>query len=151
MTPRSLVQQGIGAGPIEELVISSLLWVHESTVHADLVRVSPKGGRAATRVAVNFIESHLADPLTLKDIARATNLSARAIQQAFHDDLSTTPMHYVRDRRLERARDQLADAVPADGITVTDVAERWGFGHLGNFSAAYRKRFGESPSQTLRR
>jgi AraC-like DNA-binding protein len=60
-------------------------------------------------------------------------------------------MHYVRDRRLERARDQLAVALPSDGITVTEVAERWGFGHLGNFSGSYRKRFGESPSQTLRR
>lgn len=151
MTPRSLVQQGIGGGPIEELVISSLLWVQASSVHSDLTHVSPRGGRAATREAINFIESHLADAIALKDIANAINLSVRAIQQAFHDDLGTTPMHYLRDRRLERARDQLAAALPSDGVTVTGVAERWGFGHLGNFSGAYRRRFGESPSQTLRR
>jgi len=40
--------------------------------------------------------------------------------------------------------------MPADGVTVTATAERWGFGHLGEFSVMYRKRFGESPSQTLR-
>lgn len=151
MTPRSLIQQGIGAEPIEELVISSLLWVQRSSAHWDLTHVSTSSGRAATREAIAYIERHLADPITVKDIARATNLSTRAIQQAFHDDLATTPMHYVRDRRLERARDQLAGALPSDGITVTEVAERWGFGHLGNFSGAYRRRFGESPSQTLRR
>lgn len=151
MTPQSLIQQGIGAGPIEELVISSLLWVQDSNMHEDLTDVSQTGGRAAVRAAVNYIEEHLADPITLRDIAMHTNRSVRSIQQAFHDDLHTTPMNYVRDRRLERARNQLADAVPSDGVTVTDVAERWGFNHLGNFSASYRRRFGESPSQTLRR
>lgn len=151
MTPQSLIQQGIGAGPIEELVISSLLWVQGSNWHHELSDVSQTGGRAAVRAAVNYIEEHLADPITLRDIARHTNRSVRSIQQAFHDDLRTTPMNYVRDRRLERARNQLADALPKDGVTVTDVAERWGFNHLGNFSAAYRKRFGETPSQTLRR
>lgn len=151
MTPHSLVQQGIGAGPIEELIISSLLWVQESNVHSSLADVSQTGGRAAVRAAVAYIEEHLADPIALRDIAQHTSRSARAIQQAFAEDLRTTPMNYVRDRRLERARNALADAIPSDGITVTEVAERWGFHHLGNFSAAYRKRFGESPSQTLRR
>lgn len=151
MTPDSLIQQGIGAGPLEELVISSLLWVQDSNMHHDLTDVSHTGGRAAVRAAVNYIEEHLADPITLRDIAFHTGRSVRSIQQAFHDDLRTTPMNYVRDRRLERARNQLADALPRDGVTVTEVAERWGFNHLGNFSAAYRKRFGESPSQTLRR
>ncbi len=33
---------------------------------------------------------------------------------------------------------------------MTDIATKWGFGHLGRFAAAYRARFGESPSHTLR-
>lgn len=150
ITSDSLVQQGIGVGPIEELVISTLLWVQDSSTRAELVDVSPTRGGATVRAAVSYIEEHLADPVTLTEIARHTNRSARSIQQAFHDDLGTTPMAYVRDRRLERARSQLADAVPSDGVTVTVVAHRWGFSHLGHFSAAYLKRFGESPSSTLR-
>ena len=34
---------------------------------------------------------------------------------------------------------------------VTTVAMRWGFGHLGQFAAAYRERYGELPSTTLQR
>ncbi|MFP5477787.1 MAG: helix-turn-helix domain-containing protein, partial [Gammaproteobacteria bacterium] len=34
---------------------------------------------------------------------------------------------------------------------VAGVALRWGFGHLGRFSADYRARFGEYPSETVRR
>ena len=41
--------------------------------------------------------------------------------------------------------------VIADGVTVTQVAERWGFHHLGSFAVEYRKRWGEAPSETLRR
>lgn len=39
-------------------------------------------------------------------------------------------------------------AGPGDGVTVLDVAARCGFGHAGRFAAAYRERFGESPSRT---
>ena len=48
-------------------------------------------------------------------------------------------------------REELTDAAAGDGVTVTAVAERWGFNHLGSFAVLYRKRWGESPSQTLHR
>ncbi|MFI5953085.1 AraC family transcriptional regulator [Cryptosporangium sp. NPDC051539] len=151
MTPESLIQQGIGGGPIEELIISSLLWIQESNVHDELTTSVRRSERAVVRRSINFIEENLAGELSVSDIARAANVSVRSIQQGFRDDLGTTPMTYIRERRLERVRAVLADAVPSDGVTVTDVAERWGFSHLGNFSLLYRKRFGESPSATLRR
>jgi AraC-like DNA-binding protein len=151
MTPNSLIQQGIGAGPLEELVISSLLWVQSSTYHDDLMAGNSQRRGMTVRRAIAYIEENLSWQITLQDIARALNVSVRSVQNAFRDDLGTTPMNYLRDRRLERARAELADALPSDGVTVTEVAERWGFGHLGNFAAMYRKRFGESPSDTLRR
>ena len=33
---------------------------------------------------------------------------------------------------------------------ISDVANRWGFWHMGSFAADYRKQFGELPSETLR-
>ena len=59
-------------------------------------------------------------------------------------------MSYLRDARLDRVRAELADLTGAPGVKVTEVAMKWGFHHLGRFSAAYRQRFGESPSETLR-
>ena len=60
-------------------------------------------------------------------------------------------MSYVRRRRLEQAHDELLRLDPTTGARVTDVALRNGFAHTGRFAAAYRQRFGESPSTTLRR
>ncbi len=43
-------------------------------------------------------------------------------------------------------RDELLLA--PEGTTVTEVALRWGFYHLGRFAQEYRALFGQSPSQT---
>lgn len=151
MTPNSLLHQGVGGGPVEELVISTLLWVQGSNVHDRLDGNSRRQTRRFVREAVAFIAENLANPISLEDIANAAHVSVRSMQQGFRSDLGTSPMAYLRDRRLDRARADLADAVATDELSVTDVAERWGFGHLGNFALHYRKRFGETPSQTLRR
>jgi AraC-like DNA-binding protein len=57
-------------------------------------------------------------------------------------------MHYLRDLRMERAR---AELVSGECQNVAGVALRWGFAHLGRFSASYKARYGESPSQSVRR
>ena len=88
--------------------------------------------------------------MTVGDIAAAAGVSDRTLQAAFQAELEITPMAYLRGRRLDRARAELADAAMQDRTSVTEVADRWGFGHLGRFAAEYKARFGESPSQTLR-
>lgn len=147
----SLVHSGRGIGPIEELIMSSLLMVQESTYDSLLGATPTRPGRRPVRRALDYIEHHLSEPITMTDLADHTGASVRSIQQGFRDELGTTPMAYVRDRRMERARAELVDADPGDGKTVTGVAEHWGFNHLGGFAVLYRKRWGESPSETLRK
>lgn len=149
--PASLIQRGIGAGALEDLLVSSLLFVQPSNYSAQLTGEPRRSGRAAVRRSLEYIEAHLAEPITLADLAAHTGMSTRSIQAGFREDLETTPVAYIRDQRLDRVRRTLMSAVPSDGLSVTEVAERWGFHHLGNFSALYRRRFGESPSETLRR
>lgn len=146
----SLAHRGLGIGPLEEFLMSSLLAVHSSTYYPQLTRPEARPGRRVVRQALDYIERHLREPITMTELARHVNASVRSVQLGFRDELGVSPMAYVRDRRLERARAELVDAEPADGVTVTEVAEHWGFHHLGNFSALYRKRWGEPPSDTLR-
>ncbi|WP_236241191.1 helix-turn-helix transcriptional regulator [Streptomyces sp. CC228A] len=88
-------------------------------------------------------------PFTTTELAALARVSARRLQESFRAHVGTTPMGYVRDIRLERVRDELRAAEPGGGLTVSEVAWRWGFTHLGRFAASYRDRFGEAPSQTL--
>lgn len=147
----SLVQRGQGIGPMEELLMSTLLLLQRSNHYDHLVLPTEQAGRRVVRESLDYIEAHLCEHVTMSDIAGSVHMSVRAVQLGFREELGTTPMHYLRDRRLERAREELVDAMASDGVTVTDVAQRWGFTHLGSFAVLYRKRWGESPSQTLRR
>lgn len=148
----SLVQGGHGIGAIEDLVMSSLLHLQPNNYHADFTQPMRPGKRdAVVQAAIKYLDDHLAERITMDSVAHAVHMSVRAVQQGFHEQLGMSPMTYLRERRLERVHAELMDATPADGITVTAVAERWGFHHLGSFGGEYRKRWGESPSQTLRR
>jgi len=148
----SLIQRGHGIGAVEEFVISSLLHLQPSNYHSEFLapaQADPR--RGVVQNAVNYIEDHLAERITMEAVAKAVHMSVRSIQQGFREELGMTPMTYVRERRLERVHEELTDAIPSDGVTVTQVAERWGFHHLGSFGVEYRKRWGEAPSATLRR
>ena len=64
--------------------------------------------------------------------------------------LRTSPMRYLKQLRLNRAR-MLLRKGSHEVTSVSECAHFAGFSHLGRFSADYRRTFGESPSQTLDR
>jgi AraC-like DNA-binding protein len=102
------------------------------------------------RAAVEFLHEHAAEPLTVSDVARAADLSVRALQESFQRTLDRTPMNYLREVRLRRVRNDLQRADPT-AASVAQIAARWGFTHMGRFSGEYLRRFGEYPRHTLRR
>ncbi len=145
----SLLHAGVGMGQLEEFVMSALLYSHSSNYSEQLTTEAPQE-RRAVRKAVDFIEQNLSQKLEVHDVAQAAGVSLRTLQSFFAEDLQQTPSAFIRNRRLERVRADLADAPPGSGTTVTQVANRWGFTHLGRFATTYNHRFGESPSHTLR-
>jgi len=151
ISPASLIRRGIGASSVEELIISTLLYIQPSSYYDQLREGASRRERSAVHRAVDFIEEHLAEPITLGQLAAHAGVSIRSIQSGFREDLSTTPVAYIRDRRLDKIRTVLVESGSIDGITVGSVAMRWGFNNPGSFAVHYRERFGESPSQTLRR
>lgn len=108
------------------------------------------GGTGRVGAAIEFMHANASLGITTTDVARAVGLSVRGLQQAFQRQLGQAPNAVLRGIRLDRTRDDLvrADATTA---TVAETARRWGFAHLGRFSAAYSTRFGEYPRDTLTR
>lgn len=80
--------------------------------------------------------------------ARLAGVSVRTLQEGFQRFRGRTPSQISRDLRLDRARTALLDG---EGDNVTAVALDCGFSHLGRFAQSYAERFGETPSQTIRR
>lgn len=88
------------------------------------------------------------DPPTLLALCREVGASPRKLAYCFRDVLGISPHKYLRAVRLNAVRRELKR--PGNGPTrVHDVAARWGFWHMGAFSAEYKQQFGELPSATL--
>ncbi|MFE7629551.1 helix-turn-helix transcriptional regulator [Kocuria sp. NPDC057446] len=109
----------------------------------------PRPASRGVRRAVAFIEAHLGEPIGIVEIAAAARMSPRGLHAAFRREQETTPLAYLRMRRLEAAHAELVAADPAPGVSVAVIAARWGFAHAGRFAAAYRDRYGQVPSATL--
>jgi AraC-like DNA-binding protein len=97
----------------------------------------------------DWIESHLAQPITLGRLSEVAGVGERALCKAFEARRGMSPMRYVTERRLAAAHARLSTTGAARDVT--EVAGELGFTHLGRFATAYREVFGESPSETLRR
>ncbi len=144
----SFGQAGLMNRQIESTLMTGLIEALDNNYSGFLGRPAGSAAPHKLRLAEEFIEAHLDQPLTLEQIAGAAGTTPRSLQMAFRQFRGTTPLNFLRDRRLDRVHQALATAHP--GATVTDIASAWGFGHLGRFSQIYRERFGKSPSDTLR-
>jgi AraC-like DNA-binding protein len=101
------------------------------------------------RRAEEYLNSHATEPITISDVVAECGCSRKALFNAFRAYRGYTPMQFLADTRLRAARAALRSPCPWD--SVTSIAYACGFSHLGRFSQAYFKRFGESPSETLRK
>ncbi len=133
---------------MEEFLLSafSLLFVQD-----DAPARADRGTDRCVRKAKEYIHAHLDRALTLCEIADHACVSARTLESAFRRHGEASPLSYAREQRLLAAHDALSRAQRAgQPVAVTEVALNYGFIHLGRFAAQYRKRFGCSPSDTLR-
>jgi AraC-like DNA-binding protein len=120
---------------------------HNHSVHIFSPR---RPSRGAVRQAVDLIENEAMGELTISDIAKQVGIGVRSLEIGFQREMHCTPRAFMLTRRMERAHQELEDADPRSGSTVTGIAMRWGFAHTGRFATAYRRRYGLAPSQTLR-
>lgn len=132
--------------PLAQSLVAGLLHAVDSPVR-ELLAAPPARPRSSTaREAVELMEAEPESPWTAADLARRVGVSSRGLQVAFARQVGVSPMAYLRGVRLQRAHHDLLEGQGS----VTAIALRWGFGHHGRFAAAYRARFGRSPSETLR-
>ena len=148
--PESLIYQPLIAEQLRSSVLSGLLLSIPHRYHDELTGPATAGPPRAIRRAVDAIHDEPEKPFTVGDLATIAGMSVRSLQEGFRRHIGCTPMAYLQQERLLRAHETLRRADPLR-VTVAAVAHRWGFAHLGRFASAYRTRFGEPPSDTLRR
>jgi AraC-like DNA-binding protein len=134
---------------VEELVATTLLGAQpHNYCEEPLPRRSAVLPRHVRRVQ-EYLRAHAHEPVNAIRLAEVAGCSLRGLYAGFQEFCGASPMQDLRDLRLDRVRADLMTSGAAD--SVSGVALRWGFAHLGRFSAEYKARFGEHPSETLRR
>jgi AraC-like DNA-binding protein len=109
-------------------------------------------GPSRPRTVKRTLDAMHAEPerqFTVGDLAQIAGVGVRVLQESFRRHVGVSPLAYLRRLRLDGVHLELSRSDPWQ-VNVSEVAYRWGFTHLGRFAGAYRARFGESPSQTLR-
>ena len=125
-----------------EIAISDL-------IVATLNQHNDSGGSSSSQAAIlhricQFIETRLGDSnLSLAEVARAQRVSPRYLQKLF-EAANGNFTRYIRERRLERCRAELAKP-DDDASSVSSIAFRWGFTDAAHFSRVFRDKYGMSP------
>ncbi|ATN37248.1 AraC family transcriptional regulator (plasmid) [Rhizobium sp. ACO-34A] len=134
---------------LEQTICIHLL--NEWAARAGIDLESPRNSLAPrhVKIAEQYMADHAADMPSMTEVAQAAGTSLRTLTDAFRKFRGYTPSSFLREQRLQGVRRGLlaSDA----GESVSQVAYIWGFINLGEFARVYRNRFGELPSQTLRR
>ena len=141
----------IAAAELRETLLGALL---HGQHHNRSEAMQVFGGRVETlprtlRRARDCLHAHAAEPLDLAQLAEVTGIGIRALQIGFRRHFGTSISQMLLDIRLAHLNIRLGSARP--GQHVTDVAFELGFTHLSRMAGAYCRKFGETPSATLRR
>ena len=101
------------------------------------------------RRAEEHMHAHLGESITITDLLRTCNCSRSVLFAAFKSARNYSPLEFLTEQRLQKARAKLKK--PSSNSSVSSVALDCGFIHMGRFSRVYKRRFGESPSETLQK
>ena len=103
---------------------------------------------AATEAANNpvsavleYMRDQLSDPLTVADMAERVSLSPSAFAHLFREITGRSPYQFLKEMRLDKARELLIDGQ----LAVARVSKEVGYGSVSHFIREFRARFGVTP------
>jgi len=126
-----------------ELPTQLLLTLHQNRVM--LVESRTRRKKTVNR-SREFMEANYGD-VTVQDLCNVSGVSWRTLDYAFKETMGISPKKYLEAFRLNNVHQELS--LPSDDSKISDIANRWGYWHMGRFAHNYRNFFGELPSKTL--
>lgn len=86
--------------------------------------------------------------ISIIGLCKKASVSLRTLEYAVQQKFDMTPIQYIRTVRLNKVRKNLQNK-RLNGNLITDIANKFGFWHMGQFAKDYKNLFGELPSETL--
>ena len=125
----------------------SLLWENLIDLAWDSLSAGKASGnrlmRARLQKMMEYIHAHYNEKVSLLDIASVASISRSEALRCFRHVVHTTPINYLNDYRLSRAKELLQ----ATADTISSVSEKTGFESASYFCRIFKKKYGISPKQ----
>ena len=103
--------------------------------------VSAADGDSKIIAILQYLNTHLTEPLTIDELAARFYISKYHMMRRFRDETGYTIHNYITEKRL-----LLAQQLLEQGMPLGETALRCGYQEYSTFSRAYKKQFGHSPS-----
>jgi len=140
------------AAQVEQLLIGALLNCQPHQYQQFLSDTSVSISPGFIKRAEDFMTASVEEPVTMRDVAIHVGVSLRSLYAGFERYRNMSPKSFLRNKRLELVRQDLLEAsLSGKPKTVTTIALARGFSHLGHFTRGYQQKYGELPSDTLKR
>lgn len=98
--------------------------------------------RTKRKSITEVVEQNITNPVSLNDLAYLSGRSLSAFKRDFQEIYNTSPLRWIRNRRLDIAKELLLHT----SLSVTDVCFSTGFENAAHFSKVFKERFGVAPS-----
>ncbi|MCV6636162.1 AraC family transcriptional regulator [Candidatus Albibeggiatoa sp. nov. NOAA] len=127
------------------LLRHALAQCHSNPKEIAVPRLNTRDAKRARQIREHILD-HIHDNLSVDVLANQIGMSVSTLQRLFKNAYQMTVMEFVRTRRLELARLSLLE----QGITVSEAAYQAGYSSPANFSTAFQREFGYTPSACVR-
>ena len=145
-TFRARLRRGAPVDPLRASELLHALTAHSLFSYAGVARKEKRAGKLDTRRlrrAVEYIDAHLAERLSLEMLARAAALSTYHFAHSFRATTMLTPHAFVTARRMDRARELLLRTTLATSAIATSV----GYTSLAHFRENFVRWLGATPAR----
>ena len=95
------------------------------------------------KIVIQFIEAHVAERNSIKEVTKIINLSGNYFSILFKNEVGVEFSYYVRLIKIKKAKAQLREST----LPIKSIAYDVGFRHVPNFSRAFKNNVGISPSE----
>lgn len=97
--------------------------------------------------ARNLMVKDLSKNITIPELAKAVGINTTKLKQGFKKVYNQTINEYIRDKRLEVAKDYILEG----SLSIKQISERVGYKNYAYFSARFKERYGAVPSDYLKK
>ena len=116
---------------LSQYVYSRLAWEVEWTQRSEFDEALP----ANLSKIIKWINNNYTELITVKDVAKVNNISMNQLHNLFRANLKITPLNYLHNLRLQKAKEFLA----VTDLPIKEIASQCGFDNIETFYRVFKK------------